>query len=153
MRDSGRGRSFAAMPLTATDQHRTASPARPAGASSFARAARRTLAFSIIAAGLGGAALTLQLTERDVSERIFFTHSASYGDAIDAKGTRAECPRASMLIGGGAAIQHGHDTPSIALFQGLPIDGGWEVQAQETDPEDDLRRPWTLESIAVCLRD
>jgi hypothetical protein len=28
-----------------------------------------------------------------------------------------------------------------------------KVQAHETDPEDDPRRPWTLESIAVCLRD
>jgi hypothetical protein len=115
--------------------------------------AELALALSIIAVGLAGAVLVLKLNERDVKERIFFTHNASAGDNVDDKGTRADCPRGSLLIGGGAAVQHGHATPSVAVYQGLPVQGGWEVQAHETDPADDPRRPWTLESIAVCLRD
>jgi hypothetical protein len=82
-----------------------------------------TLALSVVAVALGGTALVLQLTERGVSERVFFTHNAS------------------------------HDTPSVAVYQGFPVGGGWEVQGHETDPEDDRRFPWTLEAIAVCLRD
>jgi len=120
---------------------------------SFPRVLKLTLALSILAVGLAGAALALQLGERDVQERIFFVHNASHSDAVDAKAIRADCPRGSMLIGGGEAIQHGHDAPAVAVYQGFPVDDGWEVQAHETDPEDDPRFPWTLESIAVCLRD
>jgi hypothetical protein len=115
--------------------------------------AKLALALSIVAVGLAGVALALLVTERDVKERVFFTHNASAGDDVDDKGIRASCPDGSLVIGGGAAVQHGHATPSVAVYQGLPIQGGWEVQAHETDPEDDPRRPWTLESIAVCLRD
>lgn len=97
--------------------------------------------------------MVLQLTERDVADRIFFTHNSDGPDAIDAKETQAECPQGSTLVGGGSAVQHGHDTPSVAVYQGFPLTDGWEVQAHETDPEDDRRFPWTLEAIAICLRD
>jgi hypothetical protein len=115
--------------------------------------AKVSLALSILAVGLGGAALALELGRPDVKDRIIFTHNASADDDVDDKAIRASCPPGSLLISGGAAVQHGHATPSVSLYQGLPIEGGWEVQAHETDPEDDSRRPWTLESIAVCLRD
>jgi hypothetical protein len=36
-------------------------------------------------------------------------------DNVDDKATRAECPRGSLLIGGGAAVQHGNATPSVAV--------------------------------------
>jgi hypothetical protein len=115
--------------------------------------AKLPLALSILAVGLGGTALALELGQPDVEDRIFFTHNASADDDVDDKAIRASCPPGSLLISGGAAVQHGHATPSVSIYQGLPIEGGWEVQAHETDPEDDPRRPWTLESIAVCLRD
>ena len=47
-----------------------------------------TLALAVLAVALAGTALGLQLSERDVSERIFFTHNANYKDEIDAKETR-----------------------------------------------------------------
>ena len=115
-------------------------------------AAKLALAFALIGAGLGGAALAVELSASDLADRIVITHNASAGDDTDDKGTRAQCPPGSTLLAGGAAVQHGHATPSVAVYQGLPIQGGWEVQAHETDPEDDPRRPWTLEAIAVCLR-
>jgi hypothetical protein len=115
--------------------------------------AKLPLALSILAVCFGGAALALELGRSDVKDRIFFTHNASADDDVDDKGIRANCPPGSQLISGGAAVQHGNATPSVSIYQGLPIEGGWEVQAHETDPEDDPRRPWTLESVAVCLRD
>jgi hypothetical protein len=115
-------------------------------------AAKLALALALVGVGLGGAALALELSAPDFEDRIVFTHNASPGDDTDDKGTRAQCPRGATLLAGGAAIQHGHATPSVAIYQGLPIEGGWEVQAHETDPEDDPRRPWTLEAVALCLR-
>ena len=85
--------------------------------------AKLALAVALLAAGLGGAALALELSAPTVEERIVFTHNASHGDDTDDKATRAQCPRGSTLLGGGAAVQHGHATPSVAVYQGLPIQG------------------------------
>jgi hypothetical protein len=152
MRDGCRARSFARMSLTATKPNRTPPRRTAAVAVGLSRLTKLALALSIAAAGLAGTAIGLQSQEHDVGERILFTHNASASDAIDAKEIRADCPRGSMVIGGGAAIQHGEQTPTVALYQGFPVDGGWEVQAHETRPERNPRRPWTLEAIAVCLR-
>jgi hypothetical protein len=97
-------------------------------------AAKLALVLALIAAGLGGAALALELSAPAVEDRIVFTHNASPGDDSDDKGTRAQCPRGSTLLGGGAAVQHGHATPSVAVYQGLPIDGGWELKRTRPIP-------------------
>lgn len=99
------------------------------------------------------AALALTLTRPgDVADRIVVVSNATDKDDVDVKGIRADCPEGTLLLGGGSAIQHGHDTPSIALYMGFPEANGWTVQAHETDPEQEGRFPWTLQSIAVCVR-
>jgi hypothetical protein len=58
-----------------------------------------------------------------------------------------------MLVGGGSAVQHGNEAPSVAMYQGFPVANGWEVQAHLTDPEEKTDFPnWDLFSIAICLR-
>ena len=116
--------------------------------------ARLALALSVFAVALGAVALVMELNEPDdVIDRLVFVHNAGDNDDVDDKATRANCPPGTVLLGGGAAINHGHQyAPSGALYMGLPIEGGWEVQAHETDPEAAPTQPWTLEAIAICLR-
>jgi hypothetical protein len=97
-------------------------------------------------------ALTRGDTSPDLSKRIVYVSNVSATDDVDDKEIRADCPRGTMLIGGGSAIQHGNDTPSVATYQGYPVDNGWEVQAHETDPEQEGRFPWNLFSVVICLR-
>ena len=116
--------------------------------------AKLAVMLSLFAFAMGAAALVMELQERDdVVDRLVFVHNASHNDDVDDKAIRANCPRGSVLLGGGAAINHGHQyAPSGALYMGLPIEGGWEVQAHETDPAAAPTQPWTLEAIAICLR-
>ena len=67
--------------------------------------------------------------------------NASAKDDADDKEIRADCPRGSLLIGGGSAVQHGNESPSVAMYQGFPVANGWEVQAHITDPEEPTRLP------------
>ena len=91
--------------------------------------------------------------EPDLSKRVVYVSNASAKDDIDDKEIRANCPRGTLLIGGGSAVQHGNETPSVAMYQGFPVDNGWEVQAHVTDPEEPTDFPrWDLFSIAICLR-
>jgi hypothetical protein len=103
------------------------------------------------------AALVVTLTrgdpQPDLSKRVVYVSNVSAKDDIDDKEIRADCPRGTLLIGGGSAVQHGNETPSVAMYQGFPVDNGWEVQAHETDPEEPNRFPrWDLFAIAICLR-
>jgi hypothetical protein len=109
---------------------------------------------SLLALVIATAALVVALTREpeDLASRLVVVSNASAKDAIDAKEIRADCPAGTTLLGGGFAVQHGHDTPSVAVYQSFPVTGGWEAQAHETDPEDDRRFPWTLQSIAYCVR-
>jgi hypothetical protein len=88
----------------------------------------------------------------DLAQRIVYVSNVSATDAIDDKEIRADCPAGTKLVGGGSAIQHGNDTPSVATYQGYPVANGWEVQAHETDPEQEGRTPWDLFSVVICLR-
>jgi hypothetical protein len=101
------------------------------------------------------AALVVTLTrgDPDLSDRIVYISNASPKDDADDKEIRADCPRGTLLIGGGSAVQHGNETPSVATYQGFPVDNGWEVQAHVTDPEEPNDFPrWDLFAIAICLR-
>jgi hypothetical protein len=111
-------------------------------------------ALGALALAVAIAALVVTLTrgDPDLSDRIVYVSNVSATDDVDDKEIRADCPRGTLLIGGGSAIQHGNDTPSVATYQGYPVDNGWEVQAHETDPEQEGRFPWDLFSIAICLK-
>jgi hypothetical protein len=103
------------------------------------------------------AALVVTLTrgdpDPDLSKRIVYVSNVSEKDDVDDKEIRANCPQGTMLVGGGSAVQHGNESPSVSMYQGFPVDNGWEVQAHLTDPEEETRFPnWDLFSIAICLK-
>jgi hypothetical protein len=103
------------------------------------------------------AALVVTLARGDpapqLGKRIVYVSNVSEKDAAHDKEIRASCPTGTMLVGGGSAVQHGNEAPSVAMYQGFPVDNGWEVQAHLTDPEDKTDFPnWDLFSIAICLR-
>ena len=91
--------------------------------------------------------------EPDLSKRVVYVSNATAKDDIDDKEIRANCPRGTLLVGGGSAVQHGNEQPSVAMYQGFPVDNGWEVQAHLTNRPKQTRFPnWDLFSIAICLR-
>ncbi len=105
------------------------------------------------------AALVLTLTRDtpdaapDLSKRIVYVSNVSEKDDADDKEIRADCPRGTTLLGGGSAVQHGNESPSVAMYQGYPVDNGWEVQAHLTNPPKTTRFPnWDLFAVAICLR-
>jgi hypothetical protein len=103
------------------------------------------------------AALVVTLARGDpdpqLAKRIVYVSNVSEKDDAHDKEIRANCPTGTMLVGGGSAVQHGNETPSVAMYQGFPVDNGWEVQAHVTDPEEPTRFPrWDLFSVAICLR-
>ena len=89
----------------------------------------------------------------ELAKRIVYVSNVSEKDDADDKEIRANCPRGTMLLGGGSAVQHGNESPSVAMYQGYPVDNGWEVQAHLTNPAEDDRFPnWDLFAVAICLR-
>ena len=89
----------------------------------------------------------------DLAKRIVYVSNVTDKDDTADKEIRADCPGGTMLIGGGSAVQHGNESPSVAMYQGFPVDNGWEVQAHVTDPEEPTGFPrWDVFSIAICLR-
>jgi len=117
--------------------------------------ARLTLMIALLALAAAGAALALELTRpADVADRIVYVSHITSNDDTDDKEAKTTCPDKSLLLGGGFAIQHGHDTPghSLAVYQGYPVANGWDVQAHETDPETEQRRRWDVASVVICLK-
>ena len=103
------------------------------------------------------AALVVALTRGDprpdLSKRVVYVSNVSEKDAAADKEIRADCPRGTLLLGGGSAVQHGNESPSVAVYQGYPVDNGWEVQAHLTNPPKRTRFPnWDLFSVAICLK-
>jgi hypothetical protein len=89
----------------------------------------------------------------DLATRIVYVSNVTEKDDTADKEIRADCPRGTMLVGGGSAVQHGNESPSVAVYQGYPVANGWEVQAHLTNPPKRTRFPnWDLFSIAICLR-
>src|SRR3954451_12496961 len=118
---------------------------------------RLSLLVALAALALASAAFVLELTRDDagdIARRIVYVSHTVATDAADDKEAKVTCPAGTVLLGGGSAIQHGNDTPShsLAVYQGYPVGNGWEVQAHETDPEDEARWPWDVTTVAICLR-
>ena len=91
--------------------------------------------------------------DADLSKRVVYVSNVSAKDDADDKEIRANCPRGTLLVGGGSAVQHGNEQPSVSMYQGFPVDNGWEVQAHVTDPEEPTGfTRWDVFSIAICLR-
>ena len=114
-------------------------------------------ALGALALAVAVAALVVTLTrgdpDPDLSERVVYVSNVTDKDDANDKEIRASCPRGTMLVGGGSAVQHGNETPSVAMYQGFPVDNGWEVQAHLTNPPKATRFPnWDLFAIAICLR-
>jgi hypothetical protein len=89
----------------------------------------------------------------DLAKRIVYVSNVTAKDDTGDKEIRADCPRGTMLLGGGSAVQHGNESPSVAMYQGYPVANGWEVQAHLTNAPKTTRFPnWDLFAVAICLR-
>ena len=89
----------------------------------------------------------------DFANRVVYVSNFTEKDAVGDKEIRADCPRGTILLGGGSAVQHGNESPSVAMYQGYPVNNGWEVQAHLTNPPKTTRFPdWDLSAVAICLR-
>ena len=107
----------------------------------------------IVAAGLAGGGYALG-TAGDDAARVerFVVPGSTDDDTTYDKWVTAECPDGTTVVGGGAVVPHGNDTPGVALYWSGPYedhgDQGWWAAAQ-----DDRRGkyPWTLQVQAICL--
>ena len=115
-------------------------------------------ALGALALVVAAVALVVTLTRGDpkapdLAKRIVYVSNVTGKDDSGDKEIRADCPRGTMLLGGGSAVQHGSESPSVAMYQGYPVANGWEVQAHLTNPPKTTRFPnWDLFAIAICLR-
>jgi hypothetical protein len=126
--------------------------------STLARSPRLGVALGALALVVAAVALVVTLTRGDpqapsLGKRIVYVSNVTEKDDTGDKEIRADCPRGTMLLGGGSAVQHGNESPSVAMYQGYPVANGWEVQAHLTNPPKTTRFPnWDLFAVAICLR-
>ena len=125
--------------------------------SRLARSPHLGAALGALALVVAAVALVVTLTrgdpQPDLAKRIVYVSNVTGKDDTGDKEIRADCPRGTMLLGGGSAVQHGNESPSVAMYQGYPVDNGWEVQAHLTNPSKPTRFPnWDLFAVAICLR-
>jgi hypothetical protein len=114
-------------------------------------------ALGALALAVAVAALVVTLTRGDpdpeLAKRIVYVSNVTDKDDTADKEIRADCPRGTMLLGGESAVQDGNESPSVARYQGYPVENGWEVQAHLTNPPKTTRFPnWDLFVVAICLR-
>jgi hypothetical protein len=126
--------------------------------SRLARSPHLGPALGALALVVAAVALVVTLTRGDpkspdLAKRIVYVSNVTAKDDTGDKEIRADCPRGTMLLGGGSAVQHGNESPSVAMYQGYPVANGWEVQAHLTNPPKTTRFPnWDLFAVAICLR-
>jgi hypothetical protein len=126
--------------------------------SRLARSPHLGPALGALALVVAAVALVVTLTRGDppapdLARRIVYVSNVTKKDDTGDKEIRADCPRGTMLVGGGSAVQHGNESPSVAMYQGYPVANGWEVQAHLTNPPKTTRFPnWDLFAVAICLR-
>jgi len=126
--------------------------------SRLARSPHLGPALGALALVVAAVALVVTLTRGDpkspdLAKRIVYVSNVTAKDDTGDKEIRADCPRGTMLLGGGSAVQHGNESPSVAMYQGYPVANGWEVQAHLTNPPRTTRFPnWDLFAVAICLR-
>jgi hypothetical protein len=126
--------------------------------SRLARSPHLGPALGALALVVAAAALVVTLTRGDpkspdLAKRIVYVSNVTAKDDTGDKEIRADCPRGTILLGGGSAVQHGNESPSVATYQGYPVANGWEVQAHLTNPPKATRFPnWDLFAVAICLR-
>jgi hypothetical protein len=108
------------------------------------------LALSVVAVGLGGAALAVALSgdDGDPARRVVVVDQSA-DDASPDKDVQVFCPRGFTAVGGGGVIPHGSDTPGVAIYWTGPYEDGWEVAAQDAARGS---RPWVLTAQVVCLK-
>jgi len=126
--------------------------------SRLARSPHLGPALGALALVVAAVALVVTLTRGDpkapdLAKRIVYVSNVTGKDDTGDKEIRADCPRGTTLLGGGSAVQHGNESPSVAMYQGYPVANGWEVQAHLTNPPKTTRFPnWDLFAVAICLR-
>jgi hypothetical protein len=132
--------------------------AHAAAVSRLARSPHLGAALGALALVVAAAALVVTLTRGDpkapaLAKRIVSVSNVTAKHDTGDKEIRADCPRGTMLLGGGSAVQHGNESPSVAMYPGYPVANGWEVQAHLTNPPKTTRFPnWDLFAVAICLR-
>jgi hypothetical protein len=106
----------------------------------------------VVAIAVGAYALgTLSGDDGRAQMRRVIVGASTADDATYDKWVTVECPHGMKVIGGGAVIPHGNDTPGVALYWTAPYNDhdtdGWWAAAQDTKR---ARRPWLLQVQAIC---
>jgi hypothetical protein len=106
--------------LTARDDRPTLEPCPDSPRSPHLGPALGALALVVAAAALVVALTRGDPESPDLAKRIVYVSNVTAKDDTDDKEIRADCPRGTMLLGGGSAVQHGNESPSVAMYQGYP---------------------------------
>ncbi len=112
---------------------------------------RRALAVAIVVGALGGAYALGKSAGDDGALHKVTVGASTDNDAVYDKWVTVECPEGTSVIGGGAVVPHGNDTPGVAVYWSAPYKDhghtGWWAAAQDTARK---TRPWLLQVQAIC---
>jgi hypothetical protein len=114
------------------------------------RVALAAVALAAIAAGAFALGAASGDDDRAQMRRVIVGASTDDDTTYD-KWVTVECPDGMSVIGGGAVIPHGNDTPGVALYWTAPYNDhgtdGWWAAAQDTKRG---KRRWLLQVQAIC---